>query len=660
MAKSTRSVRELLSWYRTRAAAMSLREIGHRFGEAAAKQSSRFSPRIWDAVKVGGPLVSLPGIAKCILKCQPDLAATIVREAKDVGAGRFNLLGAQWPNPGAMPPPPAFWHTDPDDGTLFPRWNAYCFDISFRHGVNIREVKRIWELNRLQFLVPLSVCGTLSGGSSDFELVLGILRSWMEGNPPFQGLNWVTGIELALRVISVGLSLSIVGVDRLDEVTRQQVLRFFFTHIDWLRRFPSLHSSANNHRIAELSGIIVATTMAPGILGGETLREASWHDLLAELDRQICADGVGAEQAPAYTAFAIELFLIAAIAHSKEQDLPAPTKKRLAAWAEQTLWFMDTDARMPAIGDWDDGRVIATTQAYEPRYIASVVSAVAKRVGRPDLAPPAKDPSIRELLLGSAAPISVARTGLRLFPEGGYSVIRSKGESPAVLIFDHGPVGYLSIAAHGHADTLAVWLSVGNQPILVDAGTHKYHSDRVIRDAFRSTIAHNTLTLCGVGSSRPAGPFNWASKAKARCVVVQDGPIARLVAEHDGFLARFGLRHRRTIEFDGASQIVITDELLGDGDTGEVTISFLLNPACEARLDGRSFHVSAGGRSIARLVSTGPLSASITRGDTHSNLGWVSPSFGVLLPASCLLFQGKLEQPSVITINLLSETQAQH
>ena len=80
-----------------------------------------------------------------------------------------------------------------------------------------------------------------------------------------------------------------------------------------------------------------------------------------------------------------------------------------------------------------------------------------------------------------------------------------------------------------------MWLSVGNQPILVDAGTHKYNSDRVIRDAFRSTIAHNTLTLCGVGSSRPAGPFNWASKAKARCVVAQDGPIAHLVAEHTAF-----------------------------------------------------------------------------------------------------------------------------
>ena len=48
----------------------------------------------------------------------------------------------------------------------------------------------------------------------------------MEGNPPFQRLNWVTGIELALRVIWVGFSLSIIGVDRLDEVTRQQVLNF--------------------------------------------------------------------------------------------------------------------------------------------------------------------------------------------------------------------------------------------------------------------------------------------------------------------------------------------------------------------------------------------------------------------------------------------------
>jgi hypothetical protein len=75
--------------------------------------------------------------------------------------------------------------------------------------------------------------------------------------------------------------------------------------------------------------------------------------------------------------------------------LPAATVDRLSAWAEHSLWLMDADARVPAIGDFDDCRVIATTQAPEPKYVASLVAAVSGRVGRPDLAPPAKDRKIQ-------------------------------------------------------------------------------------------------------------------------------------------------------------------------------------------------------------------------------------------------------------------------
>ena len=65
---------------------------------------------------------------------------------------------------------------------------------------------------------------------------------------------------------------------------------------------------------------------------------------------------------------------------------------------------------------------------------------------------------------------------------------------------------------------------------------------------------HNTLTLGGLPSSRRAGPSNWAAKARASCIALEDGPIARVVAEHDGYVARFGRRHRRTVDFDGASR----------------------------------------------------------------------------------------------------------
>ena len=75
---------------------------------------------------------------------------------KKIREGHFDLLGAKWPNPRSVPFPADFWNLDPTDGSLFPQRDSYCFDISFRHSVNTREIKRIWELNRLQFLVPLA------------------------------------------------------------------------------------------------------------------------------------------------------------------------------------------------------------------------------------------------------------------------------------------------------------------------------------------------------------------------------------------------------------------------------------------------------------------------------------------------------------------------
>lgn len=652
--KRIRSFRKRFAWYRTRLAAMGLPEIVHRLLEAARKQAARQRNLGWEAVKPCGPLASLPGVAARIRTSQPDLAALIARNAKDVREGCFHLLGARWPEPAVMPPPPDFWHVDPEDGELFPQRETYCFDISFRHGLDTREIKRIWELNRLQFVVPLAANAAIMGDRQSVDLAVGLIGSWMKGNPPFRGLNWNSGIELALRVISVALSLSIIGIERLDDAARSAALQFFFAHVDWIRRFPSLYSSANNHRIAELAGLVVGTTMAPEIPGAAAMRENSWRALLVEIERQIHPDGVGAEQSPGYTAFSIELFLLAAAACGRGRSLPAATVDRLSAWAEHSLWLMDADGRVPAIGDFDDCRAITTTQAHEPKYVASIVAVVADCIGRPDLAPSAKDPSIRDIVLGSAGISPTHRAGLRSFPKGGYSVIRGTDKTPVVLIFDHGPVGYLSIAAHGHADTLAVWLCVGNQPVFIDAGTYLYHSSRDLRDTFRDTAVHNTLVLDGMGSSRPAGPFNWASKANARLITLEGTPISRVVAEHDGYVSQYGVMHRRAIEFDGTSRFTITDELLGSLEDRRVTVSFLLDPACQAALESDGSVLIVSNRcSIVHLASAGPLEARIIRGDEKSRLGWVSPSFGVRVPADQILFEGILTKPSRITIDLL-------
>ena len=532
--------------------------------------------------------MSLPAFA---IDNSKTIAALLAKEAEDIRGGHFHLLGAQWPQPSTVPFSPEFWHIDPDDGAFFSQRNSYCFDMSFRHGVNTRELKRIWELNRLQFLVPLAADAMIRNYRKSADLAISFILSWMEGNFPFCGPNWVFGIELALRIISVALTVSIIGVDYLSETARTSVLKLLFTHVDWIKRFPSLHSSANNHRIAELVGLIVGTIVAPGIPNSETIREDSWRALLVEIDRQIYPDGVGVEQSPGYTAFSIELFLVAATAWGRARDLPQATIERLSNWAEHSLWLMNADCSVPAIGDFDDCRAIATTQAPEPRYVASIVAAVAGCINRPDLAPTNFYPNIRNIYLASAKPHSAYRAGVRSFVSGGYSEIRVNRSQPFVLIFDHGPIGYLGIAAHGHADALSIWLSVGDKPVFVDAGTYRYHSSRLMRDTFRETAVHNTLTLDGIPSSCPSGPFNWSKKASARLIESRDTPTALLTAEHDGYLSKYGVRHRRTIEFDGGCHLTIVDELVGPPTKKRVAVSFLLDPTCNARIDPEQSHV---------------------------------------------------------------------
>jgi hypothetical protein len=622
--------------------------------ETATKQAARRHNAGWNAIQPFGPLTIIPGIRSRIVASSSDLSALIAAEADNVRAGSFCFLGARWPKPPLMPPDARFWRIDPEDGRPFPQWDAYTFDISFRHGINTREMKRVWELNRLQFLVPLGADAVLKNDNEPV-LLTGMIESWMVGNPPFRGPSWVSGIEVALRTISVALALSITGIDCLDSVTRRAMRRFFFAHVDWIRRFPSLHSSANNHRIAELAGLIVGSIMASGFPGAVALRESSWRALLAEIDRQIYPDGVGAEQSPGYTAFSIELFLLAATALGRECGLPPTTVERLSAWSEHSLWLMDTDGKVPAIGDFDDCRAIATTQAPEPKYVASVVAAVSGCLGRPDFAPPAKDPGIRDVILGSAKMSSLQRVGMRSFTGGGYSVFRSAHKDPVVLTFDHGPIGYLSIAAHGHADSLCIWLSVGNQPVIVDAGTYLYHSSMKVRDLFRDTAVHNTLSLDGVGSSRPSGPFNWASRANASLISSERTPVARVVAEHDGYVAQCSVRHRRTVEFDRASQFTIIDELVGAPTDRSATVSFLLAPACQSVVepDQSGILVTHNDRQLIRIASVGPLRARLVRGDQESGLGWLSPSFGVRVPTDQILFEGHLCKSSTITISVL-------
>lgn len=634
-----------LGWYVNRLRNMSPGEVAHRVFEKRRKLSSKGRHEGWARfAQQSDDIPRIPGLNEVVLQASPAVREALDRTCAALLDGRFSARGVDWQKrPADALFPVEVWRLDPVSGLSWAGADAYCFDIAYRHEKRLGDVKYVWEFNRLQFLQPLAAKLALDDDADARRAIEAAIESWHRAHPPFRGLVWNSGIELALRAISLLVVSSICG-SHLSPDTIRRIREILAAHAFWLTRFPSRFSSANNHLIAEAAGEYLIGIAMPDLAGADNMARKARKTLETEIEKQILPDGVPAEQSPTYGAFSIEFALLAALAARNLGEPFGPVfETRLIAFADW-LAAISCDGIAPAICDDDEGRVIAMCEP-EPRYPASIANAAMAYLGTPSPVSPA-EPHLRDALFGEAA-LGEARAanGLTTFPDGGYSVLDG---ARFKLVMDHGPLGYLSIAAHGHADALSVLLSIDGEPVLVDPGTYLYHSGGAWRDWFRSTRAHNTLTIADADQSVMSGAFNWSHKANARLVEASD---TALLAEHDGYAKRLAATHRRHVRVtdDG---LRIEDELSGKPQLVELVYQFA--PGLDILVDGATATVSKDGIQIADFTLP-DAHFDIAIGEDRFDGGWVSPSFGAKVPAPRLSWRGLSDRPLVTKIHLVDK-----
>ena len=574
-----------LAWYWGRLSRMSPPELAYRVAEQARRWRDSRARFGWDrfaspdALEVHG----LPGLER---DGAARLAADAAAYARAVLDGRLAFLGQDWPPLGPRWWRGDAWRIDPATRRLWPGGERFAFDVSYRHEADAGDVKFVWELNRLQMLPPLAIHARLSGDAAAANAVWEIVDGWMAANPPFRGINWSSGIELASRLVSV---LAALAFSPPPPEMQPRLIAFVNAHAFWLQRYPSLHSSANNHRVAELAGLFLAGLCAPGLPQAGAWREAGRAGLEGQALRQFHADGVGVEQSPTYAAYSLEWFaLAAAAARAGGAPFSAAYDARLGQAAEFLAWMLDGAGAAP-------GR--RRRRRWAGADGAAGARAALCRVGRGHgaaWARPAGHPRRASRSLSCATSWAPGPRRTRLRPRVRAPSRRAatrccggrRSEGPVLAAFDHGPLGFLAIAAHGHADALSLWLHWGEEAVIVDAGTYLYHSGGQVRDLFRGTPVHNTLAVEGADQSRIAGPFNWSRHARTR--LLQSGQDA-VAAEHDGYRDAFGLTHRRELRFEERA-VVVTDRLGGAPRGGRAAwaLGYTLNPACA--VEGRRRH----------------------------------------------------------------------
>ncbi|MFH8386652.1 alginate lyase family protein [Kitasatospora sp. NPDC018058] len=630
-------------WYLRRLSRMGPQEVGGRIGDAVRRRRWRSAPP--DCPKATGARFTAVLPAGAINAVPPDAAKRLVAEADRLMDGHAEFFGVDRDDLAA----PDWWR-DPKTGRRAP--SGYAFDVPYRDEDAVGDIKQIWEPSRHQYLTVLAAAYAITGNERYAERVAEHLRSWWEANPPLRGVHWISGIELGVRL------LSWVWIRRLLDGWQGAAALFegnpvalnqIWHHQRWLAGFPSRGSSANNHVIAEAAGQFAAACAFGWFPSSERWRSDALRSLERHLRGNTFPSGLNRELATEYHGLVLELGL-AAVAEADAAAVPVPATVRLVLlrMTDALAAVVDNRLRPPRQGDADDGHGLIVDGAGTDRW-ASLLATGDAVFGRLAWWPEVTGNDVRTPLLAallrpygkSGGSPAVTRPASRPvhFPDAGMTVLR--GGEEIWCRCDGGPHGFLSIAAHAHADALSVEVRHDGVDVLADPGTFCYHGQPEWRRYFRSTLGHNTLELDGADQSVSGGPFLWVKHARSRVLVADtsDEKVARWCAEHDGYRPSV---HRRRVELTTASrELRVVDEVRGPRRA--VRLAFHLGPAIVADLTGNRAVLTwtrDGEDRSAVLDLPEQLSWRAHRGETDPPLGWYSAGFGRKEPATTLVGTG--------------------
>ena len=597
----------------------------------------------------------------------PDRVETSLRRADQFCRQEFEFLGIRFRYSKEIE-----WQKDPATGYRYP--SGFYRDIHIFNNDDRVDIKHVWELNRLQFLIEIAKAYYLTGERQYREKIDQLVSSWTEQNPYKTGVAWTSALEVGVRALSLLWCLNfLLARGHATPQTVFLVLKTLYLSGRFIHENLSIYFSPYNHLIGEAAALFLIGYLFPGFRQSQEWARTGWQLLCDQVDKQFHEDGGCVEQATFYHHFTLGFYLQAMAARRLNGDpVPPSVESRIEKALEFALLMTRPDGTLPWIGDIDGARSLyffnpahwdftgfqaigavwykrgdmkwrAGSWSEEAHWLLPLA---AHRTFAELEARPPRDRSIRL----NASGYRVYRQGFD--PKSHFSLIDC-GPLAAGVFRDATPS-----AAHGHADLLSIEIAPYGEPLLIDPGFSNYRGGREWHVYFRSTAAHNTIEIDGASQAQQIGVLNWAYAPECEILQDMDHEMLKAVcAEHDGYRRLPGrIKHRRYFLFINHAFWITLDVVFPHKPVAKRihTIRQHLHFSAHAEVSlVDAQRIRAHGRKAGLDLFFLPnhdkdVRLKLFKGGEKPHEGWISPIYRHRQPAPVLLFEMKTTLPALL------------
>jgi hypothetical protein len=499
---------------RTGAHGLALRSLAGTAKPASLRVVAQFRP----AVPVPGPAVE---------RCLED-ARRILHEGHLAFGIRVPVNG------------PNDWNSLGDTRKSWPA-EPFWWQIDIRTDKRLGDVKWSWELGRHRDLVVLARAAYLDPDGPWLDGLTQRLRWWFTATPAERGIHWYSNLEIALRAIAWIQIYALCSTKLPSDILEEMALHIGQARRHLLVDFPYTASSMrNNHLLGDALGLLAISTFT----GAKPESVLSWiaeKSFSGQIERHMRTDGSMIEDSLSYHRFVMEMLAIKV----KLGDRSNSTVRALLESALHLQRMGVLDGAVPQWGDWDEGRVLASSGSKLDLAGSTALSLL--------LTKSASDAQwwsdFDEVAWYADAPTAAAVLPARALATA-MSPISSSGGITRVTAGDWNVwLKYGTGPSHQHADLTHVSARHGDTWVLVDPGTGTYNGELDIRNAFRTSRAHNGVRIGGEEMFVPHRAFRWLTSAKTApgAPLITDGAIV-VWSVHDAYSRlEFGGRVARAV-----------------------------------------------------------------------------------------------------------------